>query len=147
MSDEQKPLFISRHKHSEFAPDRSKNPVLGDDSEGLGELARGVLGEPAASRIAETSDAELSQLCPRRGENVQWTALEGEAVLVDLDSGVYFTLNRIGSAIWEKLGEERNLDGIIDAVCMGFDANREAVTVDVRTFVADLERERLIRLN
>src|SRR5438874_308601 len=35
--------------------------------------------------------------------------LDGEAVILDLTSGVYFGLNGVGARIWELLGEARDL--------------------------------------
>lgn len=139
--------FITRSKRPDFEPDRRENPEVGDDAEALGRAAREVLGERGDSQIAGASQPDLLTLRPQRGENVQWTALEGEAVLVDLETGVYFTLNRVGSAIWEQLDGERDLGGVLAALCDRFDATREALAADLRSFIADLERERLIRLD
>ena len=37
----------------------------------------------------------------RPSPDVQGTSLEGETVLLDLSTGRYYTLNRLGSVIWE----------------------------------------------
>lgn len=38
--------------------------------------------------------------------------IEGEMVLLDLESGTYFGLNAVGAEIWNHLREERSFDEI-----------------------------------
>ena len=43
---------------------------------------------------------ELSEMFPRQDEQVHSTVLDGESVLLNLKSGRYYTLNVVGSTIW-----------------------------------------------
>jgi hypothetical protein len=61
--------------------------------------------------------------------------VEGEAVLLDVDSGFYYGLDEIGTLIWRLLGEGANHEGIVQAILAEYDASVEQVTADVDEFV------------
>jgi len=79
-----------------------------------------------------------------KSPNVQWTVLEGEAVLLNMDNGHYFTLNRVGTAMWELLTTERPFDEIIAALCERFDVTEAAVRKDLTELTTRLCREDLL---
>ena len=45
---------------------------------------------------------QLDRTLLRPSPDVQGTTMDGETVLLDLSSGRYYTLNRLGSVIWEQ---------------------------------------------
>ena len=47
--------------------------------------------------------------------DVQCSVLDGEAILLNLETGAYFTLNRAGTVTWELFDEARTLDHIHSA--------------------------------
>jgi hypothetical protein len=80
----------------------------------------------------------------RTSPDVVWRDLDGEAVLLDLSSGVYFGLNEVGTRIWLLLDEGRDHDDIVEALAAEFDAGREAIDADVRALVETLRARRLV---
>lgn len=58
-------------------------------------------------------------------------SLEGEQAILNLDSGTYFGLNRVGSAIWEMLAEPRAVEDVIDAVVRRYEVSAEVAGEDV----------------
>ena len=44
---------------------------------------------------------QLDRTLLRPSLDAQGTTMDGETVLLDLSSGRYYTLNRLGSVIWE----------------------------------------------
>ena len=72
------------------------------------------------------------------------TEVQGEAVLLDLDSRSYFSLNETGTLIWTLLGEGHAPDAIADALTEAFEIERDQAGPVVAAFVADLVAERLI---
>jgi hypothetical protein len=42
--------------------------------------------------------------------------LDGETVILNLDTGIYYGLNRTGTRIWQLLADERSLDDLIEAL-------------------------------
>jgi lipopolysaccharide transport system ATP-binding protein len=67
----------------------------------------------------------------------------GEAILLDLASGYYFSLNRVGAVIWELLDGERTLGAIQQAVCGRFEASPETVWADLEALARRLCADKL----
>jgi hypothetical protein len=84
-------------------------------------------------------------VCSRRPD-VVWSTVDGEAVLLDLASGYYFSLNRVGAVIWELFDGERTLGAVQEAVCSRFEASAETVWADLEALVRRLCADRLATL-
>ncbi|MGH2451008.1 MAG: PqqD family protein [Candidatus Limnocylindria bacterium] len=81
---------------------------------------------------------------PRRGERVLARQASGSLVLLDPDSGKYFTLDEIGARIWELSDGSRSVSEIAEAVCAEYDAPRETVEADAVELLGDLAGEQLV---
>ncbi len=79
-----------------------------------------------------------------RSPEVQWTVLDGEAVLLNLENGVYYTLNRVGTKTWEHFTGDQPLEGVLSAICKGFDVPEDVARDDLAALVARLRQEGLI---
>lgn len=80
-------------------------------------------------------------------ESVLFRELQGEAVLLEIESGVYFGLNEIGSRIWSLLATQPDLDSIVAALLAEYDVTEDRLRLDVEEFLATLaERQLVIRL-
>jgi hypothetical protein len=74
----------------------------------------------------------------RRGAAVVFQELDGEAVLVHLDRGTCFTLDPIGTRIWQLIGDGAVIAEITEALRLEFDVAFEVIEADVRALVAKL---------
>ena len=70
--------------------------------------------------------------------------LEGEAVLLDLDTGRYFGLNATGARIWALLDGERDLEQLLDELLQEHVVSRERLLQDVRELIAGLRAQGLL---
>lgn len=70
--------------------------------------------------------------------------LEGEAVLLDLDTGRYFGLNPTGRRILELMDGEQSLAEIRQRLAGEFEAPSEVLTADLAGLVDELGREGLL---
>jgi hypothetical protein len=70
--------------------------------------------------------------------------LEGEAVLLHMDTKDYFRLNATAACVWKGL--ERGLDheGLIGALCAGFEVEPDAAAVELERLLGELEARHLI---
>lgn len=66
------------------------------------------------------------------------TQVKGETVLLQLNNGKYYTLNRVGSAIWERLKTPTSIAGLVDFVVQEFEVERAQCEGDVERLVASL---------
>ncbi|HUP76879.1 MAG TPA: PqqD family protein [Acidimicrobiales bacterium] len=71
--------------------------------------------------------------------------VDGETVIVDLESEMYFGLNRVGSVVWGELQRRAPVPQIVAAVTSRFDVSQEQADADVRTLIHDLEAAGLLR--
>jgi hypothetical protein len=115
----------------------------------LAEAARAVLSEGEQQQIErgrqDTRQALMSAV-PRPNPDVQGTTLDGETVLLNLSTGRYYTLNRVGSAIWETCTGTQSLQAIHVALCGRFDAPPERIADDLFALVTHLSQEGLLTL-
>lgn len=110
--------------------------------------ARRVLDTDQPDGAVETAERDTNTFLhrrPRVNPDVQYTVLDGEAVLLNLANGYYYTLNRVGTAIWELFAERRPLHAVADEICRRFDVERERARDDLFALVIRLEREGLLQ--
>lgn len=81
---------------------------------------------------------------PKRREGVAAQVVNGEAVLLNIESGEYFSLNRVGSRVWELCDGTRSAANIISVICDEFDVPEDVVAVDAGEFLAALEQDNLL---
>jgi hypothetical protein len=77
--------------------------------------------------------------------DVQCSVLDGEAVLLNLETGSYFTLNRVGTVAWELFNGERSLTQVHEKLCERFEVSQEVARQDLLSLVKNLDQESLIQ--
>jgi hypothetical protein len=70
--------------------------------------------------------------------------LGGEAVLLNTDSGTYYGLNSVGTAIWRLLQQPRSIAELCELVAAEFAVTPERCKPDVIQFVGMLYEQRLL---
>ena len=73
-----------------------------------------------------------------------WRIIEGEAVILSMDSKVLRGLNPVGSRIWELIDGQRSLEEIIEVVIQEFDVAPADAAQDVRAFIQELLNRGLV---
>ena len=70
--------------------------------------------------------------------------IDGETVILNLDSGNYYSLDGIGANIWALVEKNVAMNGIIECISNGYDGVREEMEAAINTFIAQLMQEDLI---
>ena len=70
---------------------------------------------------------------------------EDETVVINLDSGHYYTLNAAGAAVWTRINESVALDALVAEQQRAYDGPPEAIAHSIREFISLLIGEQLIR--
>ena len=81
---------------------------------------------------------------PKRRDGVAAQVADGEAVLLDIESGEYFSLNFVGSRIWELCDGTRSTAEIVSVICEEFDVAEDVATADAREILDELEQQKLV---
>ena len=83
----------------------------------------------------------------RVNDDVLFQELQGEAVLLNLKSGVYFGLDPVGTRIWQLFGEHQVLAEIARTIVAEYDVAEDRCSADLLALVADLERQGLVAVS
>jgi hypothetical protein len=77
-------------------------------------------------------------------DEVLFQELQGEAVLLDLRTGVYFGLDRVGTRVWQLLGEHGALSTVVGAMLHEFDVDEQRCAGDLLVLTEQLREQGLI---
>jgi hypothetical protein len=80
----------------------------------------------------------------KHASHVSWRRVDNESVVLDLNSSVYFSLNEVGTLIWDRLGAGKSLEDIREEICASFDVKPQEAQKDMDALVAKLCKENLL---
>lgn len=80
----------------------------------------------------------------RTAESVRETVNQDGAVLLDIKQGLCFSMNPVGSKIWEMLKKECSLEEIASNLEIEFQVPRSQIDADVAAFMGELRKRNLI---
>jgi hypothetical protein len=78
------------------------------------------------------------------GSRFVWRIVDDEALIVDLESGGFFSLDRVGTEVWKGLQDGLDLAQIVDAIAGKYGVDEQTVQRDVSELLEDLNREGLM---
>jgi hypothetical protein len=78
--------------------------------------------------------------------DVVFRELDGEAVILNLESGVYFGLDPIGTRIWQLCQEHASLRLVWEAMQREFDESAETLQSDLLAFIDELSTRGLVTI-
>jgi len=81
-----------------------------------------------------------------RDSEPAFVTLEESVVLLSIRRGAYFSLNSVGTQIWNMLVEPRRVGDIFDLLAQTHDVNADTLTRDVAEFLNMLVKRDLIRV-
>ena len=70
--------------------------------------------------------------------------IDGEAVLVSMETGSYYSIDNVGAAIWSHIENGLSLPQIIEAVASQYTGDQTQIEAGVNQLVAQLQAENLI---
>ena len=73
--------------------------------------------------------------------------LEGEAVILNLESGTYFGLDKVGTRIWSLLQEDGSLRRAFETIRQEYDVAPEIFERDLLRLVEDLRTKGLVSVS
>jgi hypothetical protein len=77
-------------------------------------------------------------------EEVASDVLDGEVVMINLSTGMYYSMEETGAVVWELIREGRNLDEIGSALFARYDVSPDRAEADVARLAAQLVEEHLV---
>jgi hypothetical protein len=80
-------------------------------------------------------------------DDVLFQELQGEAVLLNLKTGVYLGLDQIGTQIWQLLQADGSLGKVSEVILREYDVTPEKLTRDLVNLVAQMEQQGLVEVS
>ena len=72
--------------------------------------------------------------------------LASEAVILDVNAGVYYGLNTLGARIWDLIQQPRTLHEVRETILQEFDVDPERCQRDLVVLLSDLASRKLIEI-
>ena len=72
------------------------------------------------------------------------TVIDGETVILHVETGKYCGLNEVGSLIWETLETKSTFSNIVEKVTQHFNVTEEICTPDILVFLKKLQENNLV---
>jgi hypothetical protein len=80
-----------------------------------------------------------------RKNGVSWRELDGQIIVLDLESSKYVTVNGAGAVIWERLVAGASVDELVEELVESFDIDDATARSDTEAFLDDLRQRNLLR--
>lgn len=79
-------------------------------------------------------------------DEVIFRELDGESVVLNIESGIYFGLDSVGTQLWQWLAESGSLQAVRARMLETFDAPAEQLDADLIAFVDALTSKQLLAI-
>jgi ornithine carbamoyltransferase len=79
-------------------------------------------------------------------ETVFAQEVDGEMVLLDMNSENYFGLDAVGTDIWQAMQENETLQEVFETLLAQYDVEEEVLKRDLTAFVHQLEESGLVKV-
>lgn len=90
--------------------------------------------------MAKTSKGLGYKPSPR----IAWRKVEDEAVLLNLDTSVYYSLNPVGCRVWELIEKKKDIPAIVAAIRSEYDVDEGRARKDVEKLLQSLLKKKLL---
>src|SRR5688572_16621790 len=82
-----------------------------------------------------------------RDEEVASKVIDGEAIIINLSSGVYYSMDKAGALIWEMIERRHSLVEMVEILGRRYGVSPEQAEADVRRLSQELLNEALVVLS
>ena len=77
-------------------------------------------------------------------DKVTYRIIDGEAVILNLDNGFYYSLNEVGTKIWQDIDKGTDLNKTLSLLKEEYQIPEKQLKGDLLTLLKDLNKEKLI---
>lgn len=72
------------------------------------------------------------------------TTIDGEAVVLETESGTYYGLNEVATFVWDELDEPRSIESLRDAILEEYEVDPEQCERDLQEVVDKMASNGLV---
>lgn len=81
-----------------------------------------------------------------RGNDLLFSSVDGEMVIFNIGQGAYFSLDPVGTDIWNRLATPVTVSALCDALADEYDADRADIERDVVALLNEMQAADLLIL-
>lgn len=70
--------------------------------------------------------------------------LDGEAIIINLSNGIYYSMDKVGGVLWAMIAEGHSLEEILAAIVARYDVSPEQARADLERLAAELLQENVV---
>lgn len=82
----------------------------------------------------------------KRNPNLISSCINDEIVIFDEEHGFYFSMNKIGTQIWNFLDQERRLSELLEDLLQIYDISESSCERDLQGFLNQLLEKKIIQV-
>jgi hypothetical protein len=75
---------------------------------------------------------------------VTWDEIDGETLIINVETGYYFSLDAVGSLVWRMLTEGLDEHAMVARIVSEYDVDESTARDDLQALIAALAGEELI---
>jgi len=79
-------------------------------------------------------------------DRVCWSKCDDETVLLNLETGFYYTLDELGGLIWDLFSQKFNKNDVKARILEEYDVESATIEEHIADFIKKLQRENLITI-
>ncbi len=79
-----------------------------------------------------------------KGENYIANEIDGEVVMMNIETGLYVSLNNTGKSIWNILDEPTSIENIIEYLINKYTITKEQCITDVIPFIEEMLKQEIL---
>jgi hypothetical protein len=83
------------------------------------------------------------RLAPNTSE-VADEVIDGEAILINLATGIYYSMDCVGSVVWSLIAAGHRLEDVATTIATRYEVSPEQAEADVQRLAAELVEHRLV---
>ncbi|MCI0398580.1 MAG: PqqD family protein [Chloroflexi bacterium] len=80
----------------------------------------------------------------KRSTNTTYEVVAGEAILIRLDTGTYFSLNKVGTQFWEMLDGQQSIGQHAATLAAQYDVETSLVAADLLELAGKMMTDNLV---
>ena len=79
-------------------------------------------------------------------ERAAGEVIDGEAIIINLVSGVYYSMQGIGGVIWSMIEQRRSVASMLDEIVAAYDVDADRARTDLDAVLEQLAADQLVRV-
>jgi len=79
-----------------------------------------------------------------RAESVTFEVVADEAILIDINTGTYFSLNEVGTEFWQMLDGKQTVEQHATVIANKYEVETSMVVTDLLELAEEMAKDKLI---